>query len=117
MDFTLNDYYELLNKVKSVKNINYIQQLKEMELRISSNFIENTPNIWGEYDYLIINITENGLFPIKFKDLDIATEISNQLQCSYFKNGLNPYFTGRIYYKNPPKDNCDMSILLMNHAI
>ena len=76
-----------------------LDELSSMECSIAKNFIENNPNIWGEYSYIIVNITERGLFPIKFKDLDTATEVSFQLQ----KN--HPYISAHINFKNREEDN------------
>lgn len=106
MECTFNEYWRLVNQHKSQKYSPGIQAtLAIMERNIAYNLVENTPDIWGEYNYIIVNITEHGLFPIKFKDLENAEKVSGHLQDIYYNDGTNPYYTGRIVFKVPHVDN------------
>lgn len=113
----LDEYNSLLNKIKSygmytnVLSHKEIQKLKMLERKISSDFIEKSLDIWGEFEFAVIDITENELKFCGFITRQSACDESVRLQIEKYKNLTNPYFNGHVFSKNPEEVKFDYIVI------
>lgn len=103
----LNKYCEMLNEYKTIelsKSQLFLEResiMINMEIYIGKQIIDDNPDIWGEeYNYIIFDIIEQNIVPIKFIDLEDAQNMSIHLQSKYYQDKSNPYFAAKIHSKN-----------------